>query len=648
MKRTATGRTSSHAFYYLQSGTWAYYFGGGWTAEAGLAATAFRPGVDAGTAGFYFWPAVPRAMASALTLVIGGAAGWGVFALVERHIAPVLRARQVATDETGVRSVMFALTAFAAFIAFYSFAGAPTLRLVPGLTSVFQVVVLVVATLSLVRRVGRRPGDFAEETLARRILANWRWEDTPPPRDLREAFLIHTIKSRSSEEARGQLVGLYKAAVRDALESGVVSRSDVQRLQSLRDQMHIPESDHERVMTELAEERRAEGLDDLSMSPEKHLQLESYAEALAIHLERRRAEGAALDDAFIRGLQHQYGVTPDEHASAVDRLVRGREGVAAHIVDAPAAVELSAMTAARLAELRSPVARFLVRLLERQWRRAADSLLQIAGGQGDSAGTLRSALMSDDADARASAMSELGANFSPATADRLTRARENACQRMAACLTQADLLSLHLTSADPYLRAAAFYLLESSDEATDDDRRTIAGDEHPVVRDTVERFRALHAGEAVTESSILEKMVGLTSIAILGDLEPEDLSKLAGAGTEVWFRQGEPLCREGEVSDEVFALLDGEVSIVRSIDGTERVLAVEGPGSSIGELAVLDPAPRGATVVASTVAVRALRLSGGAFRAALQSSPTLSDGVIRMLVRRLRRASERSTQTAQP
>jgi CRP-like cAMP-binding protein len=71
-----------------------------------------------------------------------------------------------------------------------------------------------------------------------------------------------------------------------------------------------------------------------------------------------------------------------------------------------------------------------------------------------------------------------------------------------------------------------------------------------------------------------------------------------------------------------------------------RVMSVEGAGSCIGELAVLDPAPREATVVASTVAVRTLRLSGSAFRQALGASPAVSEAVIRILARRLRHTTE--------
>jgi len=140
------------------------------------------------------------------------------------------------------------------------------------------------------RRVGRRQSAFAEETLARKIIANWKWDDMPPPKDLREAFLIHTIRSQSNEEARRRLLDLYKTAVREGVESGVVSRGEVHRLDALRSQLHISDIDHERVMAELADEHG--GLDfamAVGTSPEKQLQLDTYAEALAVHAERQAA-----------------------------------------------------------------------------------------------------------------------------------------------------------------------------------------------------------------------------------------------------------------------------------------------------------------------------------------------------------------------
>jgi CRP-like cAMP-binding protein len=155
-------------------------------------------------------------------------------------------------------------------------------------------------------------------------------------------------------------------------------------------------------------------------------------------------------------------------------------------------------------------------------------------------------------------------------------------------------------------------------------------------------------GQAADEPTTIAKMIGLKMIDIFDGLEPEDLAELARAGRESWFTQGETLCREGEIGDELFVLLTGEVTVLRRDGDVDRVVAVEGPGSVIGELAVLDPAPRNATVVASTVAVRALRLGGAPFRHALTASPAVSEVIIRLLARRLRAQNTVTTSIADP
>ena len=624
-----------YGFYYLQSGGWAYYFEGGWTSEVGLVRTAFLPGSSPATAGLFFWPAMPRALAAALTLALGAAGSLALFSLVEPRLGTWLRRRNPSVDDGRIRSMMFSIAAFAAFVGFYSFAGAPTLRLVPGVPHLFQLLVVVIATLSLVRRLNRRQADFAEETLARRILANWRWEDTPPPRDLREAFLIHTIKSQSHEDARSRMADLYKSAVHDALTSGVVSRSEVHRLESLRDQLHISESDHERIMTELVDEEGGIGRERIARSPEKQLQLATYAEALALQLERRRTAPSAGGDAFIGELRAQYGVTDQEHAEVLDGLMRRREGVAANLAAVPASIESSAAAIEHLAAVRSPVARFLVVLLRRRWRRAADGLLQALGATPGELARWREALLSPDPAMRQSSVDSLGLKLSDASRSRLADAWVQAREAAGRSRGLSGVLRGHLSSPDPYVRATAFYLLHAMDKLTEADQQPLAGDEHPVVGDTV---RALRGSDqrAIHASSILERMIAMRSIGIFDALEPEDLAQLARAATESWFVAGEVLCHQGEMSDEVFVLLDGEVAITRNGGRTDHVAALEGEGTCIGELAVLDPAPREATVVAFTVAVRVLRVSGRSFRDVLSTSPALSEGIIRLLARRLR------------
>lgn len=622
-----------YGYYLLQAGSWEYYFGGSWTNQPGLVTTAFLPGTDAVTAGFFFLPVVPRAAAAAATLLVAGALSLVLFRAAEPGIRRLVARWDETADEAATRAVAFTVAAVAAFLGFYSFAGAPTLRLVTGLPHVFQLLVVGVGTLFLVRRIRRRQSDFAEETLARRVLSNWPWQDVEPPSDLREAFLIHTIRSRSHEDARRQLRDLYKSAVRDSLESGVISRSDVHRLANLRAQMHVSDADHERVMAELADE--AGGVVSAhasTMSPEKRLQLDTYAEALTVHMEQQRSSVAA-DDAFVRDLRTRYGVTLDEHLAVVDRLLREREGVGAHLDESAGAVEWLAAAAEAFEALPSPATRFFVQLCRRRWHRLAEGLVRTVVSEGPAVEALRDGLLAPSAAARDEVIAVVGSLVSQATTTRLQASMSRARQDLGRASGRATLLGAQLSSPDPYLRACALYLLAASGEATDRDFDRASADEHPVVQDLARAARAVASGEGTPEASTLEKMIALRSVSVFAGFDAEDLAMLARAGREVWFTEGEHLCRESEPGDEVFVVLDGEVTVT----STGRATSVEGHGACIGELAVLDPAPREATAVASTIAVRALRLTGADFREAMASSPAVSESVIRILVRRLRR-----------
>jgi hypothetical protein len=241
-----------YCYFYIQSGTWHYYFSGAWTRQPGLAYTAFLPGAEPWTAGFFFLPAVPRALAAALTLALWSLAGVLLFSQLERLVGwwrPEAR-----REDTRARHVTMTIAAFTAFVTFYSFAGAPTLRLVPWMHQLVRIIAVAAVTLFLVRRLPRTPQAFAEETLARNIVKHWEWTDVEPPRDLREAFLLHTVRTRENQRSAASILDGYKNAVRVALADGFVTREEVQQLAALRHQLDITRADHERIMSELAEE----------------------------------------------------------------------------------------------------------------------------------------------------------------------------------------------------------------------------------------------------------------------------------------------------------------------------------------------------------------------------------------------------------
>ena len=250
MKNTAIGRRSTpglvfgfYLYFHLQFGTWHYYFSGAWTRQLDLVLTAWLP-------------VVPRALAAVVTLALGSLAGFLLCSQLEQLVGTWRRRREPQPEVARVRHITMTIAAFTAFITFYSLAGAPTLRLVPWVHQLVRILVVAAATLLLVRRLRRTPQAFAEETLARNILKNWEWTDVEPPKDLREAFLIHTVRARDSQKDSAHILEGYKNAVRVALADGFVTREEVQELEALRHQLDITRADHETIMSELAKEER--------------------------------------------------------------------------------------------------------------------------------------------------------------------------------------------------------------------------------------------------------------------------------------------------------------------------------------------------------------------------------------------------------
>ncbi|HEX7998379.1 MAG TPA: cyclic nucleotide-binding domain-containing protein [Pyrinomonadaceae bacterium] len=633
-------------YYYLQSGTWAYYFGGAWVNEPMMIHHAFLPGHDAATAGFFFLHVVPRAVASILTLALCGLVSYLLFSLLEKAVGKFLRRRDPETDPGRVRHVTFSLAAFAAFTIFYTFAGAPSLyKYFPWVVPhVFFAVVVLTATYFLVRRLRRNQKTFAEETLARNIIKRWEWTDIQPPKDLREAFLIHTIRTRESARGSEKVLEVYKDAVRETLANGFVTRQEVHLLENLRNQLQIKKADHEKVMASLAEEERALISDpSKQISAEKRLQLETYERALGRYLERALAGEGAVDDSLILNLRAEYRVTKEEHAAVLDNLLGGDQGMAGRLMEEIRTIERAAQAIQALEMEHKPTHDFLIVLLQRRRSRAIGRLMRGLSFTPDdeTSRLMREALNSPEQSQRESVLEQLRQAVPPSIAERLLAAQRETASIEASWPTLSDTLRARTQSVDPYIRALALYSLSERGAVDEQTLSRLSADEHEVVRETALHLkeRAGREGQEVGSHPGLitvEKMIALRSAPIFTTLGPESLAELARASREDEYAPGKALCVEGEFGDEVFILLSGEADIFREEEGQQEHLSVEKAGGFIGEMAVLDPAPRSATVIAGASGVRALRLNGNAFRQALNNDPAIAASVIRRLAQRLR------------
>jgi CRP/FNR family cyclic AMP-dependent transcriptional regulator len=103
------------------------------------------------------------------------------------------------------------------------------------------------------------------------------------------------------------------------------------------------------------------------------------------------------------------------------------------------------------------------------------------------------------------------------------------------------------------------------------------------------------------------------------------------------FRKGEVLFHEGDPGDSLFIIASGAVKVVVPSDqGDEAILATVRRGEFLGELALLDGAPRSASAIALE-ATETLTLPRDRFSALVAAEPAIRDALLSSLAGELRR-----------
>ena len=127
----------------------------------------------------------------------------------------------------------------------------------------------------------------------------------------------------------------------------------------------------------------------------------------------------------------------------------------------------------------------------------------------------------------------------------------------------------------------------------------------------------------------------LRATPLFADLPAEHLERLAAGATPMQLHAGEPLITEGDLADDIFVVVAGELEVTKRSGNAEIPLARVGPGAIQGELAALERGRRTASVRAITDA-EVLRIPYGAVLDLLSASPEAAVGIIRTVIGRLR------------
>jgi signal transduction histidine kinase len=118
-------------------------------------------------------------------------------------------------------------------------------------------------------------------------------------------------------------------------------------------------------------------------------------------------------------------------------------------------------------------------------------------------------------------------------------------------------------------------------------------------------------------------------------LREEDVVDLVTGGRRRIVEPGDCLIKEGDWGDSLLVILSGEVEVVRDTGDTETMLAHFGAGSFVGEMSLIDNAPRTASVRSLTKS-EVLEITKEQFDRLLDESPDACRALVRTILGRLK------------
>lgn len=131
----------------------------------------------------------------------------------------------------------------------------------------------------------------------------------------------------------------------------------------------------------------------------------------------------------------------------------------------------------------------------------------------------------------------------------------------------------------------------------------------------------------------------LSRAGVFQGVEPQAVGTMIKQMESARFPRSTTIFKEGEPGDRLYILISGKVKLSRhAIDGRENLLTVMGPSDMFGELSIFDPGPRTSSAICVTD-VQAATMDSDMLRSWITDHPQISEQLLRMLARRLRRTN---------
>jgi CRP-like cAMP-binding protein len=143
-------------------------------------------------------------------------------------------------------------------------------------------------------------------------------------------------------------------------------------------------------------------------------------------------------------------------------------------------------------------------------------------------------------------------------------------------------------------------------------------------------------------------MLHLKTIGIFQGLTVAELAAVSTGPQFISCGSNEVVMREGDPGNALYLIMEGGVSVIKGKPGRKRLeIATLTPGDYFGEMALLDEAPRSATIL-TTGPSRFMVLYKADFDRLVTESPQIALNICKTLSRRIRSLHERISGMPKP
>jgi CRP/FNR family transcriptional regulator, cyclic AMP receptor protein len=132
----------------------------------------------------------------------------------------------------------------------------------------------------------------------------------------------------------------------------------------------------------------------------------------------------------------------------------------------------------------------------------------------------------------------------------------------------------------------------------------------------------------------------LKHLPLFADLDDAEIRILARASRSLTYPKGSIVFHEGDPGDYLLVILKGRVKVTLfGGDGQETIIRILERPAFLGEVALLDEAPRSATVIALEP-IEVIQIARGPFVSLLKERPAIALKIMMQLAGALRKATE--------